>query len=331
MAPLWPPFTKTYHHEPYPTIVPTQDHLSCKGLTVLVTGAGAGIGRAIAVAFAQAHARGIILLGRTEASLEETADAVRAASDGHTEPLVAVADITKADTVQAAMAKAQQTFSSPPDILINNAGGMLARGSIADLDLTAFWATYELNVLGTLTVFQAFIRAAQAADADAAAERTVINIPSGAAHLPYAPGSAAYATSKLASAKLTEYVHHEHRGWRVFNMQPGVVATELARRAGRAGEDVAELPAAAAVWLARDPRARQLNGRFVWANWDVDELLAMGDEIRGDELLTLGLNGWARGFTADDLMARVKQTLAEQQAAGQKPQGEPQKQQTEQK
>jgi hypothetical protein len=35
--------------------------------------------------------------------------------------------------------------------------------------------------------------------------------------------------------------------------------------------DVAELPGNFAVWAA-SPEAEFLHGRFVWANWDVDEL-----------------------------------------------------------
>jgi hypothetical protein len=45
------------------------------------------------------------------------------------------------------------------------------------------------------------------------------------------------------------------------------------------------------VWLAC-PEATFLHGRFVWANWDVDELKAEKEEIeRNPLLLTMGLEG----------------------------------------
>ena len=73
MAPLYPSFTDTYHHEQYPAIDPTQKELDCSEKVVVITGGGRGIGKAIAVAFAKAHAKGIVLMGRTRSTLETAA------------------------------------------------------------------------------------------------------------------------------------------------------------------------------------------------------------------------------------------------------------------
>lgn len=44
---------------------------------------------------------------------------------------------------------------------------------------------------------------------------------------------------------------------------------------------------------AISPEARFLNGRFVWANWDVEELKAMAPELaKNPEKFTMGLRGW---------------------------------------
>ena len=44
-----------------------------------------------------------------------------------------------------------------------------------------------------------------------------------------------------------------------------------------------------ALWLA-SPEAKFLNGRFVWAAWDVDEMIAMKEKVAGDpSLLTMSL------------------------------------------
>ena len=51
------------------------------------------------------------------------------------------------------------------------------------------------------------------------------------------------------------------------------------------------LPASFNVWLA-SPEARFLKGKFLWANWDVDELKAQAKEIETTPQLSIGLVGW---------------------------------------
>jgi hypothetical protein len=45
------------------------------------------------------------------------------------------------------------------------------------------------------------------------------------------------------------------------------------------------------VWLA-SPEAEFLRGRYVWANWDIEELKAKKDVILNENLLMMGLRGW---------------------------------------
>ncbi|KAK4888865.1 hypothetical protein LTR49_028821 [Elasticomyces elasticus] len=52
--------------------------------------------------------------------------------------------------------------------------------------------------------------------------------------------------------------------------------------------DNIDLPASFLVWAASN-EAKFLNGKFVWAQWDVDELKKMADTIRGTENFTFGL------------------------------------------
>ena len=55
--------------------------------------------------------------------------------------------------------------------------------------------------------------------------------------------------------------------------------------------DLVSLPASFNVWLA-SPEARFLKGKFLWANWDVDELKARAKEIEATTQLSIGLGGW---------------------------------------
>ena len=50
------------------------------------------------------------------------------------------------------------------------------------------------------------------------------------------------------------------------------------------------LPAHFNVWIA-SPEAEFLKGRFVWVNWDVNELKALAKEIESSWLLRTYLDG----------------------------------------
>lgn len=51
-----------------------------------------------------------------------------------------------------------------------------------------------------------------------------------------------------------------------------------------------ELPAHFLVWLASE-EAKFLRGKFVWANWDAQELLWRSEEIQNSMHLQVTLNG----------------------------------------
>jgi NAD(P)-dependent dehydrogenase (short-subunit alcohol dehydrogenase family) len=237
--------------------------------------------------------------------LDETAAKIRTTSPG-TDAFVQTADITNQDQVQSAIDAAIKHFDGTvPNVLVNNAGGLRGFGSLIDVDINDFWQAFELNIKGPLMVSQTFLRSVRE-HSSLQESLTIINIPSGAVHVPYLPGAGAYGSSKMAMSKITEYLHHENPNWFVINMQPGVVATELARLAGRQAPDAPELPAGMGVWLATQPEKREevrrvLNGKFLWAYWDVDEMLQKGEEIERRDLLTLGLKGWAEDFNAEEL------------------------------
>jgi hypothetical protein len=54
------------------------------------------------------------------------------------------------------------------------------------------------------------------------------------------------------------------------------------------------LPASFHVWLA-SPEARFLKGKFLYSNWDVDELKARSNEFEGTKLLSVDVVGWPFG------------------------------------
>lgn len=57
------------------------------------------------------------------------------------------------------------------------------------------------------------------------------------------------------------------------------------------------LPAHFNVWLA-SPEARFMKSKFLWSNWDVDELKARAKEIEAGTEFNIGLVGWPWGSAA---------------------------------
>ena len=65
--------------------------------------------------------------------------------------------------------------------------------------------------------------------------------------------------------------------------------------------DIVSLPANFHVWLA-SCEAQFLKGKFLWSNWDVDELKARAKELESGPQLSIGLVGWpfgGEGYTSE--------------------------------
>lgn len=216
-------FVPTNHHSAYAAISETNPALSCQDKVVFITGGGRGIGKAIAKSFVAAEAEGIFLVGRDKASLAQTAKDLTGGSK--TKVLYASADIVDAQAVSTAFEQAMAAFGRI-DILVQNAGYLDDHCTVADSDLQDYWRVFEVNIKGSLNVIRAFLHTKPAAGA------TIINVSSGAGHIPYIPGYSAYSASKLGFAKVVEYVQRENLHLRVFNINPGAIETDMQHKAG---------------------------------------------------------------------------------------------------
>jgi NADP-dependent 3-hydroxy acid dehydrogenase YdfG len=309
-----------YHRRSYAAINPTQPALSTKSKSAVVTGAGSGIGASVAVSLAKSSISYLALIGRREHALLETKLAVEAVST-NTKVYTYALDITDLPAVDKALdAFARECASGVIDILVANAGILGALSSIREADPVEWWNGFETNIKGNFNLVRAFLPRATTTSA-------LINISSAVVHGPYFPNESSYCASKAGAAKVFEYVHHENPEMFVLCLQPGVIADtgtyhgfeNIAKGmqmdlAGLPWDDgksdprridhihylliiklsgPVELPGDFVVW-AVSPEARFLNGRFVWANWDVDELKADKDAIVANpHKFTLGLIGSA--------------------------------------
>ncbi|KAH8592060.1 oxidoreductase [Bisporella sp. PMI_857] len=257
MAPFPSPTSKRHSrmHEP---ISPTRPELSAKGKTAAVTGGGSGSGAETARYFAEAGASRITLLGwREQLLLDTKASIERKYND--VDVFAGSTDVTKK--------------SEDP---------------VRDSDSDKFLEAIQQNLRGLLFVAQAFLRYAST-------DAVAINVSSSSAHLNYVPGFASYSIAKLAIIRLWDSAAFENPEISVFHVHPGVVDTAMNREAGGIGfigyEDDISLPASFNVSLA-SPEACFLKGKYLWANWDVDELKARANEIEASTQLSIGFVGW---------------------------------------
>ncbi|KAJ4350323.1 uncharacterized protein N0V89_008944 [Didymosphaeria variabile] len=220
MQPPYPSPIPTWHNDTYPAISPTNPNLTQEGKTIIVTGAGSGVGRATALAFAQAGAKHVVLVGRTSATLEETAAAIGESSE-KTKTSIFAASVADESAVQN-IAREVGAW----DVLILNAAHLSPPNTVLNIPLSDFWTSYETNVKSVYIFAQAFLPLANA-------NATFLSVNAAGAVLPaeIGAGLTGYMSSKIAQAKLMEYIAHEHPELFVASVHPGVIDTKLLREA----------------------------------------------------------------------------------------------------
>lgn len=177
----------------------------------LVTGASSGIGAATALRLTSEGWQ-VFALARRAEKLEHLAE-----QEGII-PLIC--DVTDPEQVAAALETV--TEAGGIDTLINNAGGALGVDPVATGDAEDWRWMFEVNVIGTLNVTQAFLPMLRAHG-----EGTVLNLTSTAGYTPY-EGGAGYNAAKYGQHALTGVLRLEEaeHNIRVIDVLPGMVQTE---------------------------------------------------------------------------------------------------------
>ncbi|KAK0712614.1 hypothetical protein B0T26DRAFT_648917, partial [Lasiosphaeria miniovina] len=193
------------HTKEYAQISPSRPELSAAGKFVVVTGGGIGIGLAISTAYAQAGAKIIAILGRRREVLEAAAKQISAANpEGTTDALFDTADISKGDSVTAAIGGFARKTGAKIDVLISNAGVLPQPSFVLGSSAPEVHKGLETNILGPLNLIEAAVPYA-------APNVSIFNISSGIPHLRAIPGGTwAYAATKLAVVKTLDYLQFDN-------------------------------------------------------------------------------------------------------------------------
>jgi len=178
----------------------------------LVTGASSGIGAAT-VRRLRAEGCDVVASARRRDRLEALA--------AETGAQIVVADQTDQASIDAL--RDEVLGGGPLHALVNNAGNAFGLEPVETGDLEKWRAMYELNVLGTLRVTQAFLPALRASG-----RGDLLTVTSTAAHWPY-PGGAGYTGAKHAERMMVNTLRLELAGEpiRVTEVAPGNVATDF--------------------------------------------------------------------------------------------------------
>lgn len=204
----------------------------------MVTGGSLGIGAATALEFGRQGSAVAVHYHSSEAQVREVVASLEAAGAAAS---AFRADLADPGQCRGLVAEVLRRFGRI-DALVNNAGSLVGRRPLAEID-EAFWASVmDLNLGSALWVTQA-----AATHMSERGSGAVVNLGSIAGHNGGGPGAMPYATAKAAITGLTKGLAKEliQHGIRVNAVNPGVILTPLHERFSspdRMREMVAQIP-----------------------------------------------------------------------------------------
>lgn len=190
--------------------------MKLKGKTAIVTGGGRDIGQACALRLAEEGANVAINYFSSSTGAEDTVAKIKAAGGN---AFALQGDLNSEADVDALVGKTIEEFGGL-DVLVNNAGGLIARKTIADMSLEHWRAVMDLNLTSTFLMIKACLPHLKSG--------AIVNIASQAGRDGGGGGAVAYATSKGAIMTLTRGLAKElGPDVRVNALCPGMIDTDF--------------------------------------------------------------------------------------------------------
>jgi len=188
-----------------------------KDKVAVVTGGGRDIGKAVSLKLAEEGAKVVINYFGSEEKARETVNEIKAYGG---EAMAIKADVTRNTEVRQLVETVQKNFGNEIHVLVNVAGGLIARKTLQEMD-EEFWdSVINLNLKSVFLLVKNIVPLMPAGS-------SIINFSSQAARDGGGPGASAYATGKGAVSTFTRGLAKElgPKGIRVNAVCPGMIAT----------------------------------------------------------------------------------------------------------
>ena len=183
----------------------------------VVTGGVRDIGRAISLKLASEGAKVVVNYHGSHDLAQQTLNDIESAGG---QAILYQGDMTSPADVEGLIAKTIEAFGASIDILVNVAGGLVARKTIDEMDLEFFNYVMQLNMNSTFLMTKAVVPYMSEG-------ASIINFASQAGRDGGGPGASAYATSKGAVMTFTRSMAKElgPKGIRVNSLCCGMIST----------------------------------------------------------------------------------------------------------
>lgn len=248
-----------------------------KGKRVLITGASRGIGAALARQLGALGAHVAVHYHSSEAPAEAVAQAVR---DAGGQAFTLKGDVSRTSETQRMVDEAAERLGGL-DLLVNNAGDMLGRVTLEDMDDTQYDRVMDLNARSVVMATRAALPHFRKAGGG-----NIIHTTSIAARNGGGLGAGLYASAKGFVSTLTRNMAKELAGEniRVNGVAPGTIATDFHVRHSNEDHMAA---ARASIPMGRLGSAEECVGAYVFLGTDSMSGYVTGQviEVNGGQLM----------------------------------------------
>lgn len=191
--------------------------MKLKGKTAVVTGGARDIGREVAIKLAKEGANVVVNYYLNQEDGDTTLKLIEEAGG---KAIIVQGDMTKQEDIDTLVSESKKAFGEEIHVLVNVAGGLIARKTIEEMDVDFFDVMINVNFKSVFLVTKAFKPLMKSG-------ASIINFASQAGRDGGGPGAALYASAKGAVMTYTRGLAKEFgpQGIRVNALCPGMIAT----------------------------------------------------------------------------------------------------------